>query len=128
MSQNHAPQAHITTVAEFPPGSFLENLVVRADGSVLITEVNHRGLWYVPPSNGHVPVEPMHLHTFDEPTVGIVELELDVVLVCCKRPRVTPPKAQKLWGRRLRVGTKLWNGRRMHCRTVIPDAPIFHLC
>ena len=82
MSQNHAPQAHITTVAEFPPGSFLENLVVRADGSVLITEVNHRGLWYVPPSDGHVPVEPMHLHTFDEPTVGIVELEPDVVLVC----------------------------------------------
>ena len=63
MSQNHAPQAHITTVAEFPAGSFLENLVVRADGSVLITEVNHHGLWYVPPSDGHVPVEPVHLHT-----------------------------------------------------------------
>ena len=82
MSQNHAPQAHITMVAEFPPGFFLENLVVRADGSVLITEVNHHGLWYVPPSDGHVPVEPVHLHTFDEPTVGIVELEPDVVLVC----------------------------------------------
>ena len=72
MSQNQAPPAHITTVAEFPPGYFLENLVVRADGSVLITEVNHRELWYVPPSDKHVPVEPIKLHSFDQPTVGIV--------------------------------------------------------
>ena len=82
MSHNQAPQARLTTVAEFPPGYFLENLVVRADGSVLITEVNHRELWYVPPSDHHVPVEPVRLHTFDQPTVGIVEVEPDVVLVC----------------------------------------------
>ena len=75
MSTNQAPQAQITTVAEFPPGFFLENLVVRADGSVLITEVIHRGLWYVPPFDGRTPVEPVQLHTFDQPTVGIVELE-----------------------------------------------------
>ena len=82
MSTNKAPQARITTIAEFPPGYFLENLVVREDGSVLVTEVNHRELWYVPPSDGHVPVEPVHLHTFEQPTVGIVEVEPDVVLVC----------------------------------------------
>ena len=82
MSTNKAPQARITTIAEFPPGYFLENLVVREDGSVLVTEVNHRELWYVPPSDDHVPVEPVHLHTFEQPTVGIVEVEPDVVLVC----------------------------------------------
>ena len=35
-----------------------------------------------PPSDGRAPVEPVHLHTFDQPTVGIVEVEPDVVLVC----------------------------------------------
>ena len=82
MSQNHAPQARITTIAEFPPGFFLENLVVRQDGSVLITEVVHHGLWYVPPSDGHARVEPVLLHTFDEPAVGIVELELFFLVLC----------------------------------------------
>ena len=82
MSHNQAPQARLTTIAEFPPGSFLENLVVRKDGSVLITEVNHHGFWYVPPSDDHTTVEPVLLHTFEQPTVGIVEVEPDVVLVC----------------------------------------------
>ena len=83
MSHNQAPHARLTTVAEFPPGSFLENLVVRKDGSVLITEVNHRGLLVRAPlggaGSGHAGVL---LHTFDQPTVGIVEVEPDVVLVC----------------------------------------------
>ena len=34
------PTAQLTTVAQFPAGSFLENLAVRADGSMLVTELN----------------------------------------------------------------------------------------
>ena len=50
MSHNKAPQARLTTVAEFPENYFLENLAVRADNSVLVTAMNHKELWYAPPA------------------------------------------------------------------------------
>src|SRR5215471_17435203 len=40
--------AKLTTVAEFPVGFFLENVAVRTDGSLLVTELSKKGLWYVP--------------------------------------------------------------------------------
>jgi hypothetical protein len=49
MPVNHLPQAELTTVATFPPQFFLENLVMRADRSLLITVLNRGELWYVPP-------------------------------------------------------------------------------
>ena len=76
-----APQAKLTTVACFPKGSFLENIAMRADGSVLVTVMNHKELWYVPPVTGEVPVEPVRLHAFAQPTTGIVEVEPDVFLI-----------------------------------------------
>ena len=42
------PSVALTPVAYFPEGYFLENLAVRADGSVLVTTVTHQELWYVP--------------------------------------------------------------------------------
>jgi hypothetical protein len=39
MQTPETSQAILTTVAVFPPNSFLENLAVRADGSVLVTEI-----------------------------------------------------------------------------------------
>ena len=42
MSTETLPQAKLTTVASFPANYFLENLVVRADNSVLITALNHK--------------------------------------------------------------------------------------
>ena len=43
-----APQAKLTVVAEFPEHFFLENMAVRADGSMLITVQNRKELWFVP--------------------------------------------------------------------------------
>ena len=43
-----APAAELTTVAVWPIGSFLENVAVRADGSMLVTELLKKQLWYVP--------------------------------------------------------------------------------
>ena len=83
MSHNQAPQAHLTTVARFPAKYFLENLVVRHDNSVLVTAMNNKELWYVPPSTGDVEVDAVRLHTFDQPTTGVVEVEPDVFLVFC---------------------------------------------
>src|SRR5215471_10895779 len=47
------PGARLTTVAEFPVGTFLEDLVVREDGSMLVTDLHKKQLWYVPaPAKG----------------------------------------------------------------------------
>ena len=83
MSHNQAPQARLTTVASFPTKYFLENLVVRKDNSVLVTAMNNKELWYVPPERGNAEVRAVRLHTFEQPTTGIVELEPEVFLVFC---------------------------------------------
>ncbi len=46
------PHATLTPVAYFPEHYFLENLAVRADGSLLVTAVLRRELWYVPAPTG----------------------------------------------------------------------------
>ena len=60
-----APQLKLTVVAEFPEHFFLENVAVRADGSMLITVANRKELWFVPPPGDRLPVEPIHLFTFE---------------------------------------------------------------
>ena len=77
-----SPQpAKLTTVARFPVKSFLENLAVRGDGSVLVTSMNARTLFYVPPSDGAAPVDPVQLHVFAQPTTGLVEVEPDIFFI-----------------------------------------------
>ena len=78
MSHNEAPQARLTTVASFPANSFLENLAVRADNSVLVTVMNRQELWYVPPFGGTQPVQPVCIHSFEHPLTGIVEVEPEI--------------------------------------------------
>jgi len=70
-----AAPAHIGPIASFPPHFFLENLAVRADGSILVTVLNHKQLWYVPAPDGGRPVTPVLVHTFDGCAMGIVETE-----------------------------------------------------
>jgi len=78
-------QQHITarlmTVAEFPVGYFLENVAVRADGSMLVTELSKNGLWYVPAPTGSTPVQPVLIHTFDQPPFDIKETQRNVFYV-----------------------------------------------
>ena len=74
-------QALLTTVALFPVKSFLENLAVRSDNSVLVTSLNARELFYVPPSSGDALVQPVLLHGFDQLTTGLVEIEPDLFLL-----------------------------------------------
>src|SRR5271165_4379983 len=86
------PQAQLTVVAEFPKQYFLENLAVRSDGSILVTALNKKELWYVPSPNGDLPVTPVLMHTFDLLTLCVVETDPDVFLiVLCggnsRRPR-----------------------------------------
>jgi len=76
-----AAPADIGPIASFPPHFFLENLAVRADGSILVTVLNHKQLWYVPAPEGGPTVTPVLVHTFDGCAMGIVETEPDIFYV-----------------------------------------------
>jgi hypothetical protein len=75
MSAETLPQAKLATVASFPANYFLENFALRADNSVLITAMNHRELWYVPPAAATGTAKPMLLHTFEQLTMSLTEVE-----------------------------------------------------
>jgi hypothetical protein len=79
-----ASPAKITTFAEFPTHTMLENLALRADGSVLVVASPQRQVWYAPAPTDGLPVEPILLHTFDEGQLAqsLVEAEPDVFYVC----------------------------------------------
>jgi hypothetical protein len=68
-----APQAKLIIVAEFPEHFFLENMAVRADGSMLITVLNRKELWFVPTPADTLPFQPLHLHTFEFNSTFVVE-------------------------------------------------------
>jgi hypothetical protein len=70
--------ALITTAASFPTNYFLENLALRADNSALVTAMNKRELWYVPPAVAANEVTPVLLHTFEQLTFNLNEVEPDV--------------------------------------------------
>jgi hypothetical protein len=75
--------AKITTAANFPERFMLENLAVRADGSVLVCAVNKMQVWYVPAPTEGLPVEPILMHTFDDGqlTMSFVEAQPDIFYV-----------------------------------------------
>src|SRR5947207_15951961 len=75
------PQAQLTVVAEFPKHYFQENLAVRSNGSILVTALNRKELWYVPSPNGALPVTPVPIHTFNLLTLCVVETDPDVFLI-----------------------------------------------
>jgi hypothetical protein len=79
-----ASPAKITTFAEFPKHTMLENLALCADGSVLAVASPQRQVWYAPAPTDGLPVEPILLHTFDEGQLAqsLVEAEPDVFYVC----------------------------------------------
>lgn len=73
MSPTTRPQAALAVIAEFPPHFFLENIAVRADGSMLITVQNRKQLWFVPTPAPAAQVQPILLETFEFNTAFIVE-------------------------------------------------------
>ena len=52
-----------------------------ADGSILVTVLNRKQLWYVPAPAGGQPGTPTLVHTFDHFAMGIVETEPDIFYV-----------------------------------------------
>ncbi|KIX99275.1 uncharacterized protein Z520_04851 [Fonsecaea multimorphosa CBS 102226] len=77
-TENQSPPVHITgtppqdlpgytTVATFPPGSFLENLAVRRDGSILASDMLSGSIWYINPhaEDGHTQRTVELVHRFE---------------------------------------------------------------
>lgn len=75
----------LTEVASFPAGHFLENIAVRQDGSLLVTDLSHRKLWYISPFRGTM-TEPVPLFTFDQKAMGIIESDPDIFYVSTGEP------------------------------------------
>jgi len=82
MPMSPVPAVTLTPVAYFPENYFLENLAVRADGSVLITAVLQKELWCVPGPEPRVDVRPVLVHTFEYMVSGIAEVQPDVFVIC----------------------------------------------
>src|ERR1700757_73284 len=82
MTTDNVTRAKLVTVAQFPEQFFLENIAVRRDGSILVTVLNRKELWYIPAPAPDVPVEPVLVHTFDHLAMGIVETDPDIFYVC----------------------------------------------
>jgi hypothetical protein len=80
--RDNATRAKLTTVATFPEQFFLENIAIRGDGSMLVTVLNRKELWYVPAPGPDLPVDPVLVHTFDHLAMAIVETEPDIFYVC----------------------------------------------
>jgi hypothetical protein len=89
MPHDSKRQAKLTAIASFPRNYFLENVAVRADNSLLVTVVNPKELWYVPPTSGRVPVEPSLLFTFAQPVLGIAEIDPNIFYVCTSNAYTT---------------------------------------
>ncbi|KAJ9604634.1 hypothetical protein H2200_010748 [Cladophialophora chaetospira] len=54
------------TIATFPPGSFLENLAVRHDGTLLVSDMLSGSIWYVDPRQHGATQETIQLvHKFE---------------------------------------------------------------
>jgi hypothetical protein len=70
MAITPVPEVLVTPIAYFPEKYFLENLIVRTDGSVLITAVLQKELWYVP-GPARTLTDPVLVHAFDHPVAQI---------------------------------------------------------
>lgn len=71
-------QARLATVASFPVNYFLENFALRSDNAALITAMNHRDLWYVPRVAETEIANPILLHSFEQLTISLTEVEPDI--------------------------------------------------
>jgi hypothetical protein len=81
IASENTRRAKLITIASFPINYFVENMAVRADSSILVTVANRNQLWYIPPRDANVPVEPVLLFTFPQSAMGIVEAEPDIFYI-----------------------------------------------
>ncbi len=82
----------LDTVGLFLEGYFLESLVVRADGSILVLALNTGEPWYVLAPDGRLPVEPLLINQTRGLPMAIVEVEPDVFYI----PTIASPQIDRI--------------------------------
>jgi hypothetical protein len=92
MAYNARDAFRLETVALFPENYFLENLAVRADGSILVSALNTGELWFVPAPGDTLPVKPSLVARVDALPMAIVEVEPDVFYI----PTIAQPTLQRV--------------------------------
>jgi hypothetical protein len=70
--------AKVHPIATFKPDTFFENIIVRSGGSILVTAITPKVLYYLPPPESEKFVAQV-LYTFDAPVMGIVEAGHDII-------------------------------------------------
>ncbi|KAH6615395.1 hypothetical protein C7974DRAFT_319987 [Boeremia exigua] len=78
-------RANISTVAEFPSGVFAENLVVRYDSSILVTDPAAKQIHFVPNQINKIST-PVALLRFEQSPMGIVQVRPDIIYVTTSTP------------------------------------------
>jgi len=78
MSLEVADAVMLTEVASFSSGSFLENIAVRRDGSILVTVLFARELWCIPSFREASMQKPARVHAFELGAMSVVETEPDI--------------------------------------------------
>jgi hypothetical protein len=81
VSRHSKLHTRLSIAAQFPADYFLENIAVRQDNSMLITVVQPKELFYLPPPSPGGNAKPILLHGFDELTTGIAELGPDIFVI-----------------------------------------------
>ncbi|GGP02221.1 hypothetical protein LDL08_38855 [Nonomuraea glycinis] len=76
----------LTTIATLPEHYFLENIAVRADGSMLVTALNRKELWWVPAPAENATIGAVLVDRLDGLPMSIVEAEPDVFYVSSMAP------------------------------------------
>jgi hypothetical protein len=79
-------QPKLTTIATLPEHYFLENLAVRADGSMLVTALNRRELWWAPAPAEDATIGAVLVDRLAGLPMSIVEAEPDVFYVSSMAP------------------------------------------
>ena len=74
-----APSTKVTTLATLPQNTFLENLVLRPDASLLLTSITPPHLYLVPSTTAEST--PKLLHKFANAVTGIVSIAPDVYII-----------------------------------------------
>ena len=82
-------KAKLSAIASFPPHYFLENLAVRSDDSLIVSDLTRNGLWYVPPAGAGETVQPVRLALFEQPTLCVIEIDPDVFIVATSNAYTT---------------------------------------
>lgn len=79
-------QPKLTTIATLPEHYFLENIAVRADGSMLVTALNRRELWWVPAPAEDATIGAVLVDRLEGLPMSVVETEPDVFYVSSMAP------------------------------------------